>query len=94
MPKRKYNLGKFEFLAQKDEILKLQNAGLPLSYIWKKLKDEGKINISYSQFTRYVNPKSSPEKIAPQKKAPQKTENTEIKNFQFQANSINKDDLI
>lgn len=45
--------GRIAFLARKEEIVKMIEEGYPLLRIYQK--HEGKLNISYGQFARYVS---------------------------------------
>ncbi len=50
----KNRLGKFQFLALRDEVRQMVESGLPVNYIWQQLTDDKRLDLSYAQFSRYV----------------------------------------
>ena len=46
--------GRFQFLSHKADIISLHEQGMSGIMIWEKLRDEGRLAISYTQFTCYL----------------------------------------
>lgn len=99
---KKNRLGKFQFLALRDEVRQLVESGLPVNYIWQQLTDEKRLDLSYAQFSRYVRryisgqsenkKKSSSSSTQPQEAPASPSRDLGIKSFQHKTQP--DDDLI